>query len=291
MSKEITIKAQFTPEQIEIIKNTVARGATDDELKIFLLTCVRTGLDPFTKQVHFIKRRSWNKDQNRYEEIMTIVTGIDGYRSIAERTKQLAGIDDVVYEENQLVNPIKASVTVWRYIGGQRVSFTASARWSEYCPKNNKGEIVGPMWKKMPYFMLGKCAEALALRKAFPNDLSGIYTKEEMDQAYTDDGQPQIKQKTAQISKIEAKVIPSPALATKPQINKIVRMYEHIRDTLHLKVDIKEYLGNMFKIETMKGLTKDKASVIITRLQAETLILNKYKKEQNDNQATSNGVK
>ena len=99
---------------------------------------------------------------------------------VADR-KGLAGIDDPVYDpsDESTPQPRKATVTVYRVIGSQRCPFTASARWSEYAPDGKEGF----MWKKMPYFMLGKCAEALALRKAFPADLSGIYADEEMDQA------------------------------------------------------------------------------------------------------------
>ncbi len=167
-------KETWNAEQVQLIKNTVAKGATDDELKLFLYTAKRTGLDPLTKQIHFVKRGFQ----------MTVQTGIDGYRAIAERTGQLGGIDDAVYDTDNSDDPLvehpnKASVTVYRFVNGQRVSFTASARWTEYAP-NDK---MGFMWKKMPYLMLGKCAEALALRKAFPNDLTGLYTNEEMQQA------------------------------------------------------------------------------------------------------------
>lgn len=158
--------ATYTPEQVELIKNTVAKGASDNELQLFLAVAKRSGLDPFSKQIHFVKRGG----------IGTIQTGIDGYRAIAERSGSLAGIDDAVYDTEAKPNPTKASVTVYRFINGNRVSFTASARWNEY----NCGT---PIWKKMPYLMLAKCAEALALRKAFPNDLSGLYTNEEMQQA------------------------------------------------------------------------------------------------------------
>lgn len=190
-----TDKSSWTPSQIELIKSTVAKGATDDELKLFLYIASKTGLDPLTKQVHFIKRKT-RMPNGQYQDVGTTQTGIDGYRAIAERTKTLAGIDDAIYDlEDPDHHPNKASVTVYRIIGGERVPFTASARWSEYVQEFEKDEWVnnqktgkkfkclGAMWKKMPYLMLAKCAEALALRKAFPNDLSGLYTNEEMQQA------------------------------------------------------------------------------------------------------------
>lgn len=167
MTKELS--TTLTKDQIELVTKTVAKGATPDELKLFLYTASRTGLDPLTKQIHFVKRSGQ----------MTIQTGIDGYRAIAERSKTLAGIDDAIYDTETGKNPGKASVTVYRLIDGTRVAYTASARWSEYAPQGNQAF----MWTKMPYLMLAKCAEALALRKAFPNDLSGLYTNEEMAQA------------------------------------------------------------------------------------------------------------
>lgn len=168
-------KPPVTQDQLELIKNTVAVGATADELKLFMIIANRTGLDPFTRQIHFVKRGGR----------ATIQTGIDGYRAIAERTGQLAGIEDPVYDTEGEQHPNKATVTVHRIVGGQRVPFTASARWSEYVPQQGQDF----MWRKMPYLMLGKVAESLALRKAFPNDLSGLYTDEEMQQApLPDDG-------------------------------------------------------------------------------------------------------
>lgn len=155
--------------QLNLLKRTYAKDASTDEFALFVGVAKRSGLDPFTKQVHFVKRGGQ----------MTVQTGIDGYRAIAERTGTLAGIDDATYDSEENTLPKKATVTIYRRVGDERVPFTASARWSEYFP----GEKMGFMWKKMPYLMLGKCAEALALRKAFPNDLSGLYTNEEMHQA------------------------------------------------------------------------------------------------------------
>jgi phage recombination protein Bet len=162
----------FGREKIDLIKRTVAKGATDDELKLFLYTAEKRGLDPLAKQIYFQKRRSKHGEEN-----ITIITGIDGYRAIADRTGKYAGNDDPVFDDEE--NPRKASVTVYKLIGGVRCAFSATARWDQYYP----GDSLGFMWRKMPHLMLGKCAEALALRKAFPDDLSGLYTKEEMEQA------------------------------------------------------------------------------------------------------------
>lgn len=174
----------LSTEKIELVKRTVAKGATDDELALFVAVANRTGLDPFTRQIHFVKRRTWNKDTRKYEELGTIQTGIDGYRAVAARTGEHAGTDDAVIEEENGA-PVKATVTVYRMIGGEPRAFTATARFSEYVQKY-KGENIEKLsgqWAKMPFLMVSKCAEALALRKAFPTLLSGIYTEEEMDQA------------------------------------------------------------------------------------------------------------
>lgn len=160
-------------EQIELVKRTVAKEATDDELKLFLYTAARTGLDPLVKQIYFVKRK--NNKTGIAEG--TIQVGIDGMRATAEKTGVYAGNDDPVFDDEK--TPKKAMVTVYKIVGGIRCPFTASARWDQYFP----GEYLGFMWKKMPHVMLGKCAEALALRKAFPLVLGGIYTNEEMQQA------------------------------------------------------------------------------------------------------------
>lgn len=160
--------AALPRDQVELIKRTVANGATNDELALFLYDCERRGIHPLDKLLHFTKRGG------RY----TPVTSIDFMRSQAAATGEMAGSDDPVFShEHEGGHPDAASVTVYRLTQGQRFAYTATARWSEYCPDN------APMWKRMPHTMLGKCAEALALRKAFPQQLAGLYSGEEMDQA------------------------------------------------------------------------------------------------------------
>ena len=176
MSNEIQVM-EFDQSKLDLIKRTVAKGATQDEFELFLHACKRTGLDPLMKQIHAIKR--WNAAEGR--ETMAIQTGIDGYRLVAERTGKYAGSDDPVFEMDGKAL-VKATVTVWKLVDGQRFPFTASARWEEYVQKKKDGSVTS-FWVRMPYGQLAKCAEALALRKAFPAELSGVYTHEEMQQA------------------------------------------------------------------------------------------------------------
>ena len=173
MPNALTIH-ELDREKVDLIKQTVAKGATDLELELFLHACQRTGLDPLMKQIYAIKR--WSQADGR--EVMSFQTGIDGLRLIADRTGKYAGSSDAIFEEKD-GKPILAQVTVLKIIEGEKCAFTASARYEEYVQKNRQMQPTS-MWAKMPYLMLAKCAEAQALRKAFPMELSGLYTNEEM---------------------------------------------------------------------------------------------------------------
>src|SRR3990167_1935089 len=186
---------KLTRSQVELIKRTVAKGATDDELKMFVQVCRGAQLNPFMKQVHFVKR--WDSREAR--EAGAIQVGIDGFRAVAEGSGAYAGNDDPVYEgekdieiaatqkspAKKVVVPLKATVTVYKIVEGQRYAFTATSRWSEYYP----GPKMGFQWHIRPFLMLGKTAEALALRKAFPKLLSGMYAQEEMDRGSANAGE------------------------------------------------------------------------------------------------------
>ena len=151
-------------------------GATNDELAHFGMVCHRTGLDPFARQIYAIKRKK--KIDGKEIFFYSPEVAIDGFRATAEKTGAYAGNDDPIFDNE--ANPTKATVTVYKLVSGTRCPFTASARWDQYCPKEENKAF---MWRKMPHVMLGKCAEALALRKAFPQQLSGVYTEDEMAQA------------------------------------------------------------------------------------------------------------
>src|SRR5258706_1899620 len=179
----------FSNPQLDLIKRTIADGElSDDQFNLFIEVAKRTLLDPFSRQIYAILRNSNEGTQSQpvWVKKMTIQTGIDGYRALAARTGQLAGIEDAEYEVASDPFPLKASVKVYRQMAnGATAVFSASARWAEYVQTNKDGNPTS-MWAKMPYLMLGKCAEALALRKAFQVELSGVYAGDEMAQADND---------------------------------------------------------------------------------------------------------
>jgi len=164
---------QWTQEQTQLISSTIAPGCTADELKLFAYACQRTGLDPFSKQIYAIKRGGK----------LTIQAGIDGLRSIAERSGELDGsatfwIGDAEgsqWSDVWLGSKPPAAAKTIIYRKGCSHSFVGVARFQDY--NANQG-----LWSKMPSAMLAKCSEALALRKAFPADMSGVYTVDEMEQ-------------------------------------------------------------------------------------------------------------
>jgi phage recombination protein Bet len=162
----------WTPEQTQLISSTIAPGCSGDELKLFAYACQRTGLDPFSRQIYAIKRGGK----------LGIQCGIDGLRAIAERTGQLDGSEtywcgaDGAWQDVWLGNTPPAAAKTIIYRKGSAHAFIGVARFADY----NAGQ---GLWSKMPAAMIAKCSEALALRKAFPANLSGVYTTDEMEQA------------------------------------------------------------------------------------------------------------
>jgi phage recombination protein Bet len=174
--QEAVNEAKISPGELEIIKNVYAKGATNEELAVFIKTAKELGVSILRGQVHLVKR-GWGDNQS-----MTIQIGIDGYRSAAAQTGNYRPSDiDTIYKYDAQGKLESATVYVKMKVDGEWFDVPATAFYEEYVQRKKDGEP-NQMWGKMPRMMLAKCAESLALRKAFPH-LSGVYTQEEMMQA------------------------------------------------------------------------------------------------------------
>lgn len=153
-------------EMMDVLRNVVAPGASDAELRMLAMTGKALGLDVLRGQVKYVKIGGRG----------VIMVGIDGFRAIAEASGSYDGQDAPEYEysDESLKHLVSATVKVYRK--GMTHAVSATAFWDEYARDS-------PIWRQMPRLMLAKVAEALALRKAFPRGLAQLYAPEELDQA------------------------------------------------------------------------------------------------------------
>jgi phage recombination protein Bet len=230
------LSPNFTEEQIALIKKTICVGATDDELSLFLYVCHHTGLDPLVKQIHAVKR-----GKGEYAK-MTIQTSIDGFRMIAERTGKYApGRESTfLYDDNKKL--ISATSYIKKMTAdGTWHDISANALYEEYvvCYNGKPNDF----WQRMPHVMLAKCAEALALRKAFPAELSKIYVEEEMMQADNQKKKEKISDQQFVYLVDEIETLPNPEAAL-------------------------NYFKASCKVATLEDLTTDQFEQVIKIIQA-----------------------
>jgi phage recombination protein Bet len=210
--------SNYNPEQVDLIKRTICKGASDDELRMFMYQADKTGLNPLARQIYAVKR--WDAKEKR--EVMGIQVSIDGFRLIAERSGQYAGqigpywcgadgkwVD--VWTENSA--PVAARVGVLRH--DFKEPCWGVARFKAYAQTKKEGDLTS-MWAKMGDVMIAKCAESLALRKAFPQELSGLYTSDEMESVQDEHVAPPVPQARAALA-------PPPAPKPKQEESEIVQ--------------------------------------------------------------------
>lgn len=162
----------FTPEQEQMIRDAFANGASPSEFSVLMEIARARRLNPLLRQIHFVNRY----DSAKGRKVWSTQVSIDGLRAIAERTGKYDGQDEPEYvvERGKLY---AAKVRVYRKDWARPV--VGVAHWDEYVQTTRDGDVT-QFWKRMPRVMLAKCAEAIALRKAFPEDMSGLYVPEEM---------------------------------------------------------------------------------------------------------------
>ena len=166
----------WSREQLDVMRATVAAGTSPAEFALFLEVCKHRKLNPFNREIYVIP----NKGK------MTFQVSIDGLRLLAERSGKYQGQlgpfwcgKEGEWREVWLEDkpPMAAKVGVIR--SDFKEPIFSVAKFTSYAGTT-------PIWQKMPDLMLAKCAESLALRRAFPDQMAGLYTHEEMGQAEND---------------------------------------------------------------------------------------------------------
>jgi phage recombination protein Bet len=178
--RDVSAPLEFTPQQSQMIRDTYANGASEKEFQVLMEGAKVRRLNPLLRQVHFVKRSAWDERTKSKKDVWSVQVSVDGLRAIAERTGKYDGQDEPEYVRDAEGLITACKVRVYRK-DWSRPSIGV-AYWSEYVQTKQDGTPTR-FWADMPHVMIAKCAEAIAMRKAFPEDMGGLYVDEEMQQA------------------------------------------------------------------------------------------------------------
>ena len=189
-NRELAEGTTFSETQVQLIKNQIMPGASSEDLMLFVQVASHRGLDPFMKHIYAVSRKS--QVEGKWVDKWTYQVSIDGLRLIAQRSGRYRGQTEPQWcgKDGKWVDvwledfpPAAARIGVW--VEGNPQPLMAVALYKNYVQTTKEGKPT-KFWSEMPELMISKCAEALALRKAFPEDAGGLYTSDEMAQAASD---------------------------------------------------------------------------------------------------------
>ena len=196
------------------LKNSLYTGARDESIKMVLDYCKAAKLDPMQKPVHIVPMSVKNAVTGKYEYKDVVMAGVGLYRIQAARSNQYAGVSEPEFGEDVTCNlggseityPKWCRVTVKKLVNNTIVEFTAKEYWLENYASKKDELTPNTMWRKRPYGQLAKCAEAQALRKAFPEIVSQHPTAEEMEGKPFNDLEMEVKNITPKSQSISSKL-------------------------------------------------------------------------------------
>jgi phage recombination protein Bet len=238
----------FSGSEIELIRDTICKGGTPEEFNLFLNVCKMTGLNPFVKQIYAIKR--W--DNNLKREAMTPQTSIDGFRLIADRTGRYCPGREPTYEYNTDGSLKKATAYLKKQtMDGTWQEVSAHAFYDEFCQKykDKQTQQMKPtaFWQNMGHNQLAKCAETLAIKKAFPAETAGLQGQETMEQAYIEsDPEENINTRKLNVKQIYTKKINT------NQALELAHTLAHCSEIV--QKNFMEYIKTKFKIQLLDDL-------------------------------------
>lgn len=248
------------------LQNSVFPGAKDESILLAVDYCKARKLDILKKPCHIVPMSVTDAKTGNKNWRDVIMPGIYEQRITAFRTGQMAGQDEPVFGDTITFRGIEAPewcrVTVYRFINNERCAFSHTEYFSEACATTKDGKP-NSMWSKRPRGQLAKCAEAGALRKAFPDELGGVITADEVNEE-------PINQHSATTPDNGTTVIDTQSveLITPEQLEQMKSLIDVTKSNEH---SLLAYAGN---VESLEKITKSKAEEVIG------MLLNKLNKQQ-----------